>query len=164
MSVRTGWIDLTDYHLPGFPELTMDYLRELTMGVYQLKQSASYSKYKSDRDNDSKYHFQVLLFKDGLLRARLFFRHTSETKYYTFVAYKDRLLDEETGENDGAELIQGWYCSCKIARTIGCCAHVCSLLWKLGYAKHQDIVKHPSDNLSHAFLDCQSEHPIILDE
>ena len=31
MGIRTGWIDLTHEHLPGFPELSIEYLREKTM-------------------------------------------------------------------------------------------------------------------------------------
>ena len=31
-------------------------------------------------------------------------------------------------------LIKNWYCSCKAgARTIGCCSHVFSVLWFLGF-------------------------------
>ncbi len=32
--------------------------------------------------------------------------------------------------------IPGWYCKCKCgARTVGCCAHICSVIWYLGYGR-----------------------------
>ena len=35
------------------------------------------------------------------------------------------------------ESITGWFCTCKCgARTVGCCAHICSVVWFLGYARH----------------------------
>lgn len=31
----------------------------------------------------------------------------------------------------------GWYCQCKAGqRTVGCCAHVATVVWYLGWARH----------------------------
>ncbi|CAC5387950.1 unnamed protein product [Mytilus coruscus] len=71
--------------LADFPVLSMDKLREITMGVYQLKQAPNCQRTRG---------------------------------------YSD--------EGD----IEGWYCTCKSgARVVGCCAHVASLLWYLGYQR-----------------------------
>ncbi|XP_052680283.1 uncharacterized protein LOC128161076 [Crassostrea angulata] len=41
------------------------------------------------------------------------------------------------------EQISGWYCTCKVgARVVGCCAHIASALWYLGYERHE--AKHSS--------------------
>lgn len=43
-------------------------------------------------------------------------------------------------EKEGVDSICGWYsnCICKCgARLVGCCAHVSSVLWFLGWKRHQ---------------------------
>lgn len=48
-----------------------------------------------------------------------------------------QLLDRK-GSNRKQSYIPGWYCECKVGpRTVGCCAHVASVLWYLGYARNQ---------------------------
>ncbi|GFQ66503.1 uncharacterized protein TNCT_546991 [Trichonephila clavata] len=38
-----------------------------------------------------------------------------------------------------------WYCLCKVgARVVGCCAHVASILWYLGYWRHNHTQKKTS--------------------
>ncbi|VDI18451.1 Hypothetical predicted protein [Mytilus galloprovincialis] len=77
--------------LADFPVLSMDKLREITMGVYQLKQAPNYVR--EHEGEDGKF---------------------------------------ELDEGD----IEGWYCTCKSgARVVGCCAHVASVLWYLGYQR-----------------------------
>lgn len=50
--------------------------------------------------------------------------------------------------------ILGYYCTCKAgARTLGCCAHVASVLWFLGWARHQQNIKYPSRALLNYILD-----------
>ncbi|VDH95598.1 Hypothetical predicted protein [Mytilus galloprovincialis] len=85
--------------LADFPVLSMDKLREITMGVYQLKQAPNYV----------------------CQRTR---GHSNKLSHTVFISYSD--------EGD----IEGWYCTCKSgARVVGCCAHVASVLWYLGYQR-----------------------------
>lgn len=50
------------------------------------------------------------------------------------------------GQTEGNP-ISGWYCDCKVgAKTVGCCAHVASVLWYLGYARNHPYTLVPSKN------------------
>ena len=46
----SGWAEMQDVQLEEFPRLDMEDLRFLTIGVYQLKQSKSYTAETLDRD------------------------------------------------------------------------------------------------------------------
>ncbi|RVE41315.1 hypothetical protein evm_014038 [Chilo suppressalis] len=49
----------------------------------------------------------------------------------------------------GREAIKEYFCNCIMGRlTVGCCAHVMTLVWFLGWARHQDNIVPPA-----AFLD-----------
>jgi hypothetical protein len=47
-----------------------------------------------------------------------------------------------------------WYCTCKIVgtRVVSCCAHIASVLWFLGYVRHQNNTI-PSNIRNHQLLD-----------
>ena len=80
-SGNTNWIPMTaEGHLPGFPVLTEDYLRDLTVGVYQIKLATSYVQDKVQQD--SQHTIDILLEEPGLLRARIYSTFTSSAKYY----------------------------------------------------------------------------------
>ena len=158
---RTDWIPMTaEGHLPGFPVLTEDYLRDLTVGVYQLKLAKSYVEDKVRRE--SEYTLDVLLDEPGLIRVRIYSRFTNSTKYFLWISYVDSSYDA-AGDPDKENPILGWYCKCKTgARTLGCCAHVASVLWYLGFARHQEKIKYPSTQLLGVFKDAgDRELPII---
>jgi len=54
---------------------------------------------------------------------------------------------------DPVRPIIGWYCTCIIgARVVGCCAHIASMLWFLGYDRHQNN-RIPSNIRNHQLLD-----------
>jgi len=53
------------------------------------------------------------------------------------------------------------------ARTLGCRAHIPSVLWYLGWARHQAEIKYPASTLLHVFRDAaarQEEHALLLNE
>ncbi len=83
-----------------------------------------------------KVAFQILLKSEepDLVRAVLKSRHIGAKKYTIWVQFKE----------DGAtpqEKIPGWVCSCKCGlRTLGCCAHIASVIWYLAYARHNGWV------------------------
>ena len=41
---KASWLPITQESLPDFPRLTLDELRYITLGVYQLKQAKSYTE------------------------------------------------------------------------------------------------------------------------
>ncbi|MCG7879800.1 MAG: transposase family protein, partial [Candidatus Thiodiazotropha endolucinida] len=118
---RVIWEKIDDTELESFPELTEDELRDLTMGVYQLKQAKAYT----DEHFDENGSYEIMTHKeeDGVLKAQIRSRHTSNKTYNMWIEY-----------TQGLNPIIGWYCGCRSgARTVGCCAHVASVLWYLGY-------------------------------
>lgn len=50
--------------------------------------------------------------------------------------------------------IDRYYCTCKTeVRTVGCYAHVASVIWFFRYAKHQKIIKYFSTKLLLSAID-----------
>lgn len=57
----------------------------------------------------------------------------------------------------------GYYCTCITgARTLGTCAHIASILWYLGFARHQQQVKYLRVSLLYQILDA-AERPLPPD-
>jgi hypothetical protein len=66
---------MTSSELPEFPQLSDDYLTDLTLGVYQLKLSKSYVQEKIRRE--AEYKFEISLQESGILRARTYSRFSN---------------------------------------------------------------------------------------
>ncbi|CAF1256078.1 unnamed protein product [Didymodactylos carnosus] len=58
------WTDV-DADQVDFPQLSEDAIRELTLGVYQVKQARSYVEEKKASNNDSIFTVQVLINTSG---------------------------------------------------------------------------------------------------
>lgn len=132
----TIWDKVDGSSLQDFPRLTLSDLHRLTIGVYQLKQAASYTRehlagsLAVDDDEDNHYIMYVHKEEDGVLRVKMQSRHTSSHQYQLWIRYT----------KEGFDPIQGWYCKCKNgSRVVGCCAHISSVLWYLGYYRHLPI-------------------------
>lgn len=54
LSRRMIWTKIENDQLADFPQLTIDDLREITLGTYQIKQAASYTA--EHLDDDGKYY------------------------------------------------------------------------------------------------------------
>lgn len=143
------WINLNELELQEFPRLTLQYLRDLTFGVYQLKLAPGYVQDKMQRENVDHFCYQVTQDENGLLRARIYSRFRQSTKHQLWISFTPT-----NEENLAGEPILGYYCLCKAgARTVGCCAHVASILWYLGYARHNENITYPSNQLLHRISD-----------
>ena len=46
------WVHLNEHQLPLFPHITVEYLKELTVGVYQVQLAASYIQDKLQRGEE----------------------------------------------------------------------------------------------------------------
>ena len=123
---KTVWknLDASDA-ADDFPKLSETDVRNLTLGVYQLKQARSYTSEHLDAKGD--YYVSVSTLLNGLLRAHIQSRHVTSKKYFVYVQYDDSGIQE-------------WYCQCRTgARTVGMCAHIASLIWYLGYARYTGV-------------------------
>ena len=127
LSSRSRWkkrIEDADFE---FPELSLEDLRRLFFGTYQIKQSAAYVEEHLDSSGD--YVIELEGSDDDILRCTLQSRHSNAIRYKVWIQYS------LTGDP-----IPAWYCQCKTgARTIGSCAHVASIVWYLSYARHNNF-------------------------
>ena len=128
LSLRKKWITLmTMDNNFDFPKLDLDFLRAYTCGTYQLKQSKAYAKAHL-YEHDNEFELQISPDNDCLIRCRLHSRHSNVTRYFICI---------EFNKDDDDEPIKDHYCQCKDGkRTVGCCGHVATVLWYLGYARH----------------------------
>jgi hypothetical protein len=104
-----------------FPHLDEEGLRALTCGTYQLRLSSSYAQEHMEGDCIIQMHKE----EPGLIRIRMQSRHVSSKTYQLWIRY-----------GDGN--IIAWYCKCRAgARVVGMCAHIASIVWYLGFARHR---------------------------
>lgn len=134
--------------LDSLPILTPLHLIYIALGTYQIKEAASYCQ-ENMKNNGS--IFKISTFPEGLnnyffgsyqvneqqprlLHAMFRSRFRSDKKHNTFV------LVDTNGQDENA--ILGYYCSCYSGmRTVGCCAHVMSIIWFALYIKNRNIPK-----------------------
>lgn len=130
-----------------FPRLTLQQLRIICVGNYQIKQAVSY--YAEHVKVNGKFYIEIsndfenikllakIISKNSikeplLIRARIKSRHMEKTLYNVFILL-DTLLN-------GIDSINGYYCTCKNGqRTVGTCSHVMTLIWSLSYARYNEV-------------------------
>ena len=128
LSLPKHWKSVMDIeHDFNFPNLTLDFLREYICGIYQIKQCSSYAKAHLFY-NDDQFEFQVSSSDDSTLRCRLHSKNSRLMNYYLCIRFDN---------DDEDDPIKDHYCQCKSgARNLGCCSHVATVLWYIGYARH----------------------------
>ena len=123
------WQNICDADVTNFPALSEHSIRELTFGVYQVKQAKHYT---DEHLRDGDYKISVQKSAENLLHCLIQSRHISSKQYHVWVEYN-------------SNSITAWYCQCKAgARVVGCCAHVASIIWYLGLARHSGYVAKPT--------------------
>jgi len=120
----------------NFPQLDIEDLYKITLGKYQLKQSLSYvAQHLYCQEDVNAYRIEVCRDRDNFIRAKIQSRHVNSKKYLVYIRY-DPSLNDYRAFTEGTS---GWFCRCKIgSRTIGCCAHIASVIYYLGYAHRLD--------------------------
>lgn len=139
----------------GFPRLTLQDLRDITFGEYQLQLAPSYIQDRLQREDREGEVFQLDTYRGdpGIIRVRIFSRFRNATKHQLWIAYNSP-EDAENELDETESPILGYYCTCKSgARTLGTCAHVASILWFLGYARHERDIRYPTMLLLNSVLD-----------
>ncbi|CAC5406534.1 unnamed protein product [Mytilus coruscus] len=99
--------------LDMFPRISLNHLRQITMGIYQIKSAKRYTDAHQEDDN---YALFICKDRPDLLRVKMHSRHSSSRCYHLWLEYD---------ENE----VTGWYCTFKV----GCCAYIASVVWYLGY-------------------------------
>lgn len=123
-----------------FPQLSYEDLILFTLGSYHLRIARSYV-HEHMRPNGlyiiELYRHHELVNNRSLIRGRIQSRHVRSKQYYTYI------LVNPTRE--GRESIEDYYCSCIHGRrTIGCCAHIASMVYFLSWARHQEQIDAPA--------------------
>lgn len=116
-------IDADSSTINDFPRLTEGEIRNLTIGVYQMKTAKSYA---AEHLTDEGL-FEILVSDDipNIVSAKIQSRHTSSKKYSLWIKYGITILS--------------WYCTCKNgARVVGMCGHISCIIWYLAFARHQN--------------------------
>ena len=79
-------------------------------------------------DNDDEFKLQISPGYDQLIWCQLHSRHSGNTLCFICIEFDN---------NDEDEPIEDHFCQCKNGkRKIGCCAHMATILWYVGYARH----------------------------
>lgn len=151
-----------------FPVLTAEELTLFAVGTYQIKLAPSYYSehirssgsfliQKYNRPLDDISLFNMPSNNVQLLRMHIKSRHISSKVYYCYV-----LIDVDNRDR-GLECIKNYCCSCLTGRrTIGCCSHVMCIVWFLGWARHQDVVRRPALFLDTIIIDDDYDDSIII--
>lgn len=153
-------------YLHDFPVLTLDYLKDLTTGIYQIGLAPSYVQDKLQREGEEIIEIELLrdqfrVPEPGLLRIRVWSRFRQADKHQLWISYTpDVQNDERMDDDDPPPPIQSYYCTCMSgARTLGTCAHVSSVLWYLGIARNEEMVSYPSNTLLETVKDAAGRPP-----
>lgn len=98
---RNGqWRRFNHRDVPDFPILDLNYLRDLTIGIYQINLASSYIQDKVLKDNDGdedEFQIDEHIIEPDFLRIRLYSRFRNATKHQIFISYQlDG--DEDTDE------------------------------------------------------------------
>lgn len=151
---RNGqWRRLNYRDVADFPILDLDYLKDLTVGIYQINLAPSYIQDNLLRNNDEEFQIDQHINEPGFLRIRLYSRFRNATRHQIFISYEIDNRDENAADNANNS-INGYYCTCQSgARTLDTCTHVASILWYLGFARHQGNIKYPDTSLLNITLD-----------
>ena len=142
-SSRCKWEKIDDTDI-DFPRLSENQIEDMCYGVYRINQTRTYAEAHLN-ENDGDFEIEVMRHSDTILRCKIGSRHKSSTEYFCCIEYsmdevdsKEYDSDDELAEKFDEQLpIKSWYCQCSAgARTCGCCAHVATIIWYLGYARY----------------------------
>lgn len=145
----------------SFPRMTYSELILFSCGTYQLKQARSY--YGEHIRNDGSYTIEVCTERDSnlleglpttgnctLLRGKIQSRHISRKIYFVYILHNNDL--------QGRDAIKEYCCNCLVGRrTVGCCAHVMTIVWYLSWARHENNVTPPAQFLDNILIVYDSE-------
>ena len=152
-------IELVDL---DFPRLEQSDFYTLALGSYQIKQARSY--YAEHISNNGRVliwvcrhvgplslgSYGITASDPMLIKAQIRSRFRNSTKYATYI-----LLDRD---KIGLVAIVEYCCQCKNGlRTVGCCAHIMTIVWFLGWARHQPSILFPAQKLDDLFLPAPSD-------
>jgi len=122
-----GW-NLKATNLPDFPQLDHSYLEKVTLGIYQINLPPSYIQDNMHHGGDSVFEYNANVPEPGVIHMQIFSRFRNATRYQLWISF--RLPDDNDEQDDDEGPLLSYYCQCPAgSRTLGCCAHIASILW-----------------------------------
>ena len=107
----------------------------------QLQQSLSYlAEHLNESGNFETEAFGNGIFDSNqrLLRTHTQSRHSSSTKYNSYILY----CTKDEPNREFVNRIEGWFCTWKNgARTVGCCSHLASVIYHMSYGRYHHLSK-----------------------
>ncbi|KAJ8708930.1 hypothetical protein PYW07_013534 [Mythimna separata] len=160
---RTDFLSIdVNIHNVSFPRLEYSDLILIACGTYQLKQARSY--YGEHIRGDGSYTielcrntasnllegFPLPSVNCSLLRGKIQSRHISRKTYFVYILYESN--------TEGRAAIKQYCCNCMVGRrTVGCCAHIMTIIWFLSWARYQEHVNPPAQFLDNVLITYESE-------
>ena len=138
---RIIWEPLEANELVDFPLISEDEMRDITVGIYQLKQAPSYTF--EHLSEEGRYEIVRHHTMHDLIRVRIHsrFRNQESQSHNVYIQYRPG--------RRGAGGIAHYACTCICGkRTLGTCSHVASVLWYLGFGRHQLGYKYPAAHIA----------------
>jgi len=112
---KTVWENVNEDDLLEFPMLSLEEIRLITLGWYQICKGDLYNREVLSKGDG--YRYMYYKERPGLVFMKLQSRFTKSRMHNVFVEF------QEFGK--GPESIKQYYCMCKNgSRTLGCCAHI----------------------------------------
>lgn len=126
--MTTRWEKASESSVTEFPKLSMEDLKRITLGTYQIKIAEKYIE--SHMKEFSEFGIFIHRDTEGIIRARIQSRFSRSKTHDAWVKFDKNA--------SGYEAIKGLYCLCKVGeRTLGCCSHLTAIVRYLGYDRHQ---------------------------
>lgn len=104
--------------------MTLDEVKKVCAGKFNIENARGYTDERLNLDD--KYTIQYHTVRSNLLRLKLHSKFRSSATHYVWIEV-----------NVDGNKINRYYCQCRGgARTLGCCSHVASIIWFMGYERH----------------------------
>lgn len=140
-----------------FPSLSTTDLKNIAFGEYQIIQSKLYAW---DHMKANQNRFEVQIFRDEIIE-KYFPSYSGQEPALIMLNIASRFISSKVWKalilfskriKSGKHAIQGYCCSCKVGqRTVGCCSHVMTALYYLGYAQYNDGLIEKAKHLRNFF-------------
>lgn len=139
---KTAFQQLVSSEILDFPRLNEEQLRILFTGSYQLSLAVSYlAEIMDDKSNLYIYYVKQT---PTIIKLNVRSRHVNSKYYRLFIDYVPNM--------NSVEGIRGYCCDCPNGnRTVGCCAHVASVIYYLAHARYLSRILRPAEILSKIF-------------
>lgn len=118
------------------------YAEHLNEGIFLVHKFEPNARQRTANINYAQYSIRI---KDPLLvKAYMKFHFRGGKNHHIFV------LVNRT--KHGKDSIAEYYCTCECgSRTVGCCGHIMTIIWFLGYGQYSDI-KTPNPDISNVSI------------